>query len=320
MFRFITTSTGLRLRVAVQGQGPLVLMVHGFPESWYSWRHQMTAVAGAGYMAAALEVRGYGQSDSPALPADYTLTKLARDIIDVIDALSDDGTAVLFGHDWGAMQVQAAALIYPDKIRALASLSVPAMGQAKTKPSVAWQKAYADVMFYQAYFQDPGVAEAEFEADIPRFLRCMFTSLSAKCDLSNHVISRPKGATALLDDLPEGTDACPDWLTQGDLDIYVDSFEHSGLRGPLNRYRCADLDWEELAAYADRSLDQPGLFIAGLQEPTRYMIPGIDRFADPVPRMTNLHGIHLLGNAGHWIQQEAPEQTNEILLRFLHGL
>ncbi|WP_205826875.1 alpha/beta fold hydrolase [Mesorhizobium zhangyense] len=317
-FRNVVGRNGIRLRLAVAGEGPLVLMVHGFPESWYSWRHQITAIAGAGYMAAALDVRGYGGSDKPEEIAAYSVADLAGDIVDVIDALDLRG-AVIVGHDWGAVQVYAAAIRHPEKIRAVVGISVPASKHPQLKPSESWKKLYADTLFYQVYFQKEGAAEAEFEADLPRFVRIFFTSLSADASIKDNVLIRPKHAERLLDGLPDPVDL-PNWLSQADVDFYAESFRASGLRGPLNRYRCADIDWEQMLPYAERNIDQPSLFIGGIQEPTRYMIPGIDRFDDPVPRMTDIRGIHMLDGVGHWVQQEAPEKTSELIVGFLRSL
>jgi pimeloyl-ACP methyl ester carboxylesterase len=317
-FRNVVGRGGLRLRLAVAGEGPLVLMVHGFPESWYSWRHQITAIAGAGYMAAALDVRGYGGSDKPEEIAAYSVADLAGDIADVIDALGA-GQAVIVGHDWGAVQVYAAAILHPEKIRAVVGISVPASRHPKTEPSESWKKLYADALFYQVYFQKEGVAEAEFEADLRRFVRVFFTSLSADGSIRDNVLIRPKNAERLLDGLPDPA-RLPHWLSREDVDFYAESFRAGGLRGPLNRYRCADIDWEQMRPFAERNIDQPSLFIGGIQEPTRYMIPGIDRFEDPVPRMTDIRGIHMLDGVGHWVQQEAPEKTSELIIGFLRSL
>lgn len=317
-FRTITTRKGLQIRVVVAGTGRLVLMVHGFPESWYSWRHQIEAIAGAGYMAVAMDVRGYGESSKPAEIAAYSIADLAGDIVDVIEALDPAG-AVIVGHDWGALQVYAAAIRHPEKIRAVVSLSVPAVGHAPKKPSETWKAMYGEKLFYQAYFQPEGVAEAEFEADLPRFIRVFFTSLSADGSTTDNVLVRPKGAVRLLDGLPDPAQL-PRWLSQADVDFYARSFKASGLRGPLNRYRCVDLDWEQMLPYAERNIDQPALFIGGVQEPTRYVIPGFDRFVDPVPRMTDVRGLHLLDGVGHWVQQEAPAKASELIVRFLNDI
>jgi pimeloyl-ACP methyl ester carboxylesterase len=185
-FRYVTGANRTRLRVAIAGSGPLVLMVHGFPESWFSWRHQMPAIAAAGFTAAALDVRGYGGSDKPDAVEAYTIKELAADIAAVIDALDPAG-AILIGHDWGAPQVYGTALIYAAKVRAVVGLSVPAIDYIDRKPSEFWARTYPYRLFYQAYFWLPGPAEAELEADPTRTIRLFYYALSG---------DRPQGVSS----------------------------------------------------------------------------------------------------------------------------
>lgn len=311
----VTTPDGVTLSVTVAGEGPLVVLVHGFPESWYSWRHQFGPLTASGYRVAALHVRGYGASDKPSAIEAYAIARHAGDIAAVIRALSPSG-AVVIGHDWGAMQVQAAALLYPDLVHAIASLSVPATFPPPVRPTEVWRKTYTRHLFYQAYFQEPGPAEAEFEADIQRFLRLFFVSLSADGERDNSALLRPMGAKTLLDGLPDPAEL-PSWLSPEDMAFYVAEFEANGLRGPLNRYRNADLDWEQMAAFAGRSIEVPALFVGGALDPTRWYIPGSDRYADPAPRFSDPRGLHVIPGVGHWIQQEALGAVNRHLLGFL---
>jgi pimeloyl-ACP methyl ester carboxylesterase len=317
-FRYVNGANATRLRVAVTGSGPLVLMVHGFPESWFSWRHQMPALAAAGFTAAALDVRGYGGSDKPDAIEAYAITELAADIAAVIDALDPAG-AILVGHDWGAPQVYGAALIYPERVRAVVGLSVPAMGYVDRKPSEFWASTYPDKLFYQTYFWQPGPAEAELEADPHRTVRLFYYALSGDRPQGVSALVRPAGAASVLAGLPD-PDPLPSWLTSEDVAYYAESFARGGFRGPLNRYRAQDIDVEQLRRYADRKIEQPALFIAGAHDPTRYMIPGVDRYADPVPRFADCRGIHLLDGVGHWVQQEAPAAVNRLLLGFVNSL
>jgi pimeloyl-ACP methyl ester carboxylesterase len=317
-FRYVSSANGTRLRVAVAGSGPLVLMVHGFPESWFSWRHQMPAITAAGFTAAALDVRGYGGSDKPEAIEAYTITELAADIAAVIDALDPSG-AVLIGHDWGAPQVYGAALIYPEKVRAVVGLSVPAINYIDRKPSEFWARTYPDRLFYQTYFWQPGPAEAELEADPHRTIRLFYYALSGNRPQGVSAMVRPAGATSLLAGLPD-PDPLPPWLSAEDVAYYAESFASGGFRGPLNRYRAQDIDVEQLRRYADRKIEQPGIFIAGAVDPARSMIPGVDRYADPVPRFVDCRGIHLLDGIGHWVQQEAPAAVNQLILDFLGTL
>lgn len=314
----VKRSPDIELAVTVAGAGPLLLLVHGFPESWYSWRHQIDVLAAAGYRVAALHVRGYGHSSKPCEIAAYALTELAGDIAEVIRALDPTG-AVLIGHDWGAMMVQTVAILHPDLVKGVAVLSVPAVGHPRDLPSSQWSVRYPDRLFYQAYFQTPGIAEAEFEPDMEKFICLFFFGLSGEGDPYDSPLIRPGKVQGLLDGLANPSQL-PAWLSQADVEHYVASFRAGGLTGPLNRYRCADLDWHQLQPFADRMIVQPGLFIAGTRDPVRYLIPGFDRYASPVSRMSDVRGVHLIEGAGHWVQQEAPEATNRLLLDFLAGL
>lgn len=305
----------ISLAVTVGGDGPLVVLVHGFPESWYSWRHQIGPLVDAGYRVAALHVRGYGNSSKPREVEAYSLVELAGDIAAVIQAIDPAG-AILVGHDWGAVQVQTAALLYPELVRAIATLSVPAIGHTAEPYSSAWPYLYAGRLFYQTYFQTPGVAEAEFEGDLERFIRVFFMGMSGEGDPFDSPLIRPGDAKTPLDGLADPA-TLPGWFSPDDIAHYVASFRAGGLTGPLNRYRCTDLDWEQLAPYADRKIEQPALFIGGTRDPSRHMIPSFDLYADPMSRMTDGRGVHFLEGIGHWIQQEAPDETNRLLLSFL---
>ena len=306
---------GTRLVVATQGSGPLVLMVHGFPESWISWRHQMGAIADAGFTAAALHTRGYGDSDKPAAIEAYTVTEMAADIAAVITALDPSG-AVIIGHDWGAAQVQAAALIYPELVRGLVTLSVPIMPHLPDNLNNLWAELYPDNLFYQAYFQEPGRAEAELEADPRRFVRMFFYWMSGDRPGEEHVLVRPGGAKTLLDGLTD-PDPFPAWLSPDELDDYAAGFARDGFQGPLNRYRATDLDFTQMAPYAERRFMQPVMFVGGSRDPVRHMFPGQDIYEHPLERCDDPKGAHVIAGAGHWIQQEAPEALNALLLPFL---
>lgn len=315
-FREIRRSDdGTRVQVGYQGDGPLVLMVHGFPESWISWRHQIPTIADAGYMAAAIQTRGYGDSDKPEAVEAYTLHEMAADIVAVIDGLGFEN-AVLIGHDWGAAQVYAAAILYPEKVRALVGMAYTAGPFVDRKVSEIWAEQYPDRMFYQSYFQEPGVAEAEFEADPERFLRLFLYALAGDRPEGVNGLIRPPGTEKLLDGLPDPR-PFPSWLPESELAYYAQSFAKGGFRGPINRYRAQDLDVEQMRPFADRMIGQPALYIGGERDPARHLVPGFDRYIDPIPRCTDPRGIHILQGIGHWIQQEAPDQVNRILLDFL---
>lgn len=318
-FQFIDLP-GIRLRAAVEGAGPLVVMVHGFPESWFSWRHQIGPIAQAGFTACAIDVRGYGGSDKPAGVADYDMAHMIGDICGVIEALSPDARAVLMGHDWGAPMVWNSALTRPDRVRAVAGLSVPYLGVATRSFRDVYEAAFTKrgKFFYQHYFQDEGVAEAELEADVRDFLRRFFYATSGDAPADTWPKDKPVGAK-LLEGLRD-PDPLPAWLTPGDLDYYVSEFEASGFRGPLNRYRNHDRDFEYLKAFAGRKIEQPALFIGGTRDPAFNLAGRGDPIATMRNEVPDLRGADLLEGCGHWTQQEKPHEVNARLIPWLKGL
>lgn len=317
-FRTVATN-GVELRVAVTGEGPLVIMVHGWPESWYSWRHQMGPVADAGYQVAAIDVRGYGGSSKPHPVAAYDMESLTGDVAGLIPALGHE-TAILMGHDWGAPIVWNTALLHPARVSAVAGLSVPYLGPGPAPfiDIVSQVFTARGRFFYQVYFQDEGVAEAELEADIRGGLRRVYYAISGDAPDGTWPTDKPHGAT-LLDRLPD-PDPFPAWLTAADIDYYVGEFERSGFRGPLNRYRNHRRDFALLDALPDKRIHQPALYIGGTRDLVLKMLPGTDMVASMKPLMPNLSDAVLLDGIGHWTQQEAPDQVNRMLLAWLNGL
>lgn len=309
---------GTKLVYAVQGDGPPVIMVHGFPESWISWRHQLPVIAAAGYTAVALQTRGYGDSDKPDPISAYTLTEMAADIVAVIDALGAE-QAILIGHDWGAGQVYATAILHPTRVQALVGMAMTAGPYVDRKVSQIWADHHPDKMFYQTYFWEPGVAESEFDSDPEHFLRLFLYALAGDRPSDVNGLIRPAGTRKLLDGLPDPR-PFPAWLPSDELAYYAKSFRNGGFRGPLNRYRAQDLDVVQMRPFADRKIEQPSVYIGGERDPARYLVPGFDRYIDPIPRCIDPRGVHVLEGIGHWIQQEAPEQVNAIILNFLASL
>jgi pimeloyl-ACP methyl ester carboxylesterase len=308
---------GGRIHLVEQGDGPLVLLVHGFPESWYSWRHQLPALAGAGYRAVAIDVRGYGRSSKPTAIDEYRLVRLVADGVGVLDSLGED-TAVIVGHDWGSPIAWTSALLRPDRFRALATLSVPYASPGPTRPTDAFRRLGGDEEFYISYFQEPGRAEAEIEEDVRSWLRGFYISASGDAPPppdGTMATVRPGGK---LKDRFAQPEELPKWLTEADLDFYVGEFERTGFTGPLNRYRCVDLDWRDLAAFTRRPITVPTLFVGGeLDGPTIWGAGAIARFGETLP---DLRGSHILPGSGHWVQQERPDDVNNLLLEFLGGL
>ncbi len=310
-----------QIRVAIEGSGPLALMVHGFPESWYSWRHQIGAVAAAGFTAAAMDVRGYGGSSKPGAVPDYRMEALVGDILGVGKALSPDAPFVLIGHDWGAPQVWNTALIHPDRIAAVAAMSVPHFGVPQVSFDLVIKQVWDDKnrFFYQSYFRDPGRAEAAFEAEPRRFLKGFYHAISGEAKPGDFPVGKPSDFP-LLDGL-HPPETIGSWMSEADLDYYTKEFEGSGFFGPLSRYRNHTRDWEFLQAYKDRLIEQPACFIAGDKDPA---FSGFGMIEDPVGRMRkfvpNLETAVVLPGCGHWTQQERPAEVNAALVPWLASL
>jgi pimeloyl-ACP methyl ester carboxylesterase len=313
----VVEANGIRLRVALSGKGPLVVLVHGFPESWYSWRHQIPTLAAAGYRVAAPDVRGYGGSDKPEAIEAYAIGEMCADIAGLIEALGEE-RAILVGHDWGAPIVWNTALFHPEKVRAVIGLSVPHTGRGPAPRIELFRKVYKDRFFYQLYFQTPGVAEAELEADVRTSLRKIYYSASAEGREARLLAGKPPDAR-LLDGVPD-PEPFPAWLTDADLDYYVGEFQRSGFRGPLNRYRTSELDFAQQAAVADKRIEQPAAFVAGSLDPVLGFIPGLDLIEMMRGRVSDLRLVRLIEGAGHWVQQERPAEVDAALVEFLRGL
>lgn len=321
MPQFRTLDLGdVRLRVAVEGEGPLVLMVHGFPESWYSWRHQIGPIAAAGFTAAAIDVRGYGGSDKPGPVDAYAMERMVADVAGAVEALSPGAPAVLIGHDWGAPIVWNTALIRADRVRAVAGLSVPYVGVPTVSMSVMIEEVFTrrGRFFYQHYFQPEGVAEAEMEADVRGALRRFYYAISGDAPDGTWPTDKVVGDT-LLHRLPD-SDPFPAWLTGADLDYFVGEFEASGFRGPINRYRNHDRDFAYLSQFKGRVIAQPSLFIGGARDLVLTMFGRTDFLLLMKTQLTDLRGADILPGCGHWTQQERPEEVNARLIPWLKGL
>jgi pimeloyl-ACP methyl ester carboxylesterase len=312
------TSGDVKLRVAVRGEGPLVVLVHGWPELWTAWRHQIGPLADAGYRVAALDMRGYGGSDKPHETRAYTMRLLAGDVRAVLDHFGEK-QAVLVGHDWGAPIVHTAAVLFPERVRAVVGLSVPFTPRGDVPPMTMWNRLYSMSFFYQAYFQDEGEAEAELEADVKDALKKIYVLFSA--DVSRemlNVFGRKKAIDKMLSGLPEPP--LPPWLDEAHLDATAAAFEAGGFRGPLSRYRCQNHDWKALPELDGARLTVPAAFIAGSHDPIRWLVPGEDAYADPGAHADDFRGATIIEGEGHFIMQEAPEAVTEALLAFLKAL
>ena len=318
----VVTANGLRHRLATQGEGPLVILCHGWPESWYSWRHQIPAIAAAGYTAVAYDVRGYGESDKPHAIEAYTLKELAADVVGIADALGYD-TFITIGHDWGGPIALTTALLYPECVYATGSLSVPHLTRPPIPTLDLWREIYQDQFFYQLYFLNEGAPEEEFEADLARSLFLVYTAIDARGmrhqrqnDEGGFTGAKPRDAK-LLDDMTL-FETFPDWFSQTDLDYLVTQFELSGKRGPYNRYRAQNLDWHELAHLDGARIQQPAFFITGEFDPVSQFVPLSTSFVEHVKKnYDNLLISRELPGVGHWTAEEAPQEVNETILEFL---
>ncbi|MFD0398949.1 alpha/beta fold hydrolase [Kitasatospora sp. NPDC127121] len=311
--RLVPSPAG-RIHLVEQGAGPLVLLLHGFPESWYSWRHQLPVLAAAGYRAVAIDVRGYGRSSRPEEVTAYRMFDLVEDNVAVVHALGER-SAVIVGHDWGSTIAANSALIRPDVFRAVGLLSVPYLPRGGPRPSEAFAQLCGDEEFYVSYFQKPGRAEAEIEPDVRGWLAGFYAALSADTMPAAgapdpHFVSR--GGT-LRDRFPAGRR--PAWLSVEELDIYTGEFERTGMSGALGRYRNMDRDWEDLADFEGAPVTQPSLFIGGSRDAsTTWLADAIAAYPATLP---GLLSSHILDGCGHWVQQERPTEVNRILTDWL---
>lgn len=306
-------TNGIALNIAEAGEGPLVLLLHGFPESWYSWRHQFAPLAAAGYHVVAPDMRGYGKSDRPHEITAYNQVEVVNDVIGLIPALGHE-TAVVIGHDWGAPTAWASALHHPGKVRAVGALSVPFMPRSPVQPMPAMREMFKGQFFYQLYFFEPGVAEAEFEADIRTALKKFLVLGGGETDLTQLPVKGPDDD--MFTGLPD-PETLPAWLTEADLDFYTGEFTRSGMRGPLNYYRNHDLTWELTAGGPDH-VDQPAFFIAGTNDGVILM--AAEAYQAMPNHVRDLRINELIPGIGHWTQQEAPDRVNELIVEFLAEL
>ncbi|MEM8922243.1 MAG: alpha/beta hydrolase [Actinomycetota bacterium] len=310
-------SSGHRIHYVSAGAGPAVVMVHGFPESWYSWRHQLPALAEAGYRAVAVDVRGYGRSAAPAAIEAYAMTALVGDAIAVIDDLGPD-PAVVVGHDWGAPIAWNTALLRPGRVRAVAGLSVPYAPRVSVKPLDNMRALAGDDLFYIDYFQEPGVAEDEAEDDLARWLEGFYFTASGEADPTAPTMGLVPRGHRMRERFQYPADGQMAWMSADDLAFYVGEFERSGLTGGFNRYRNITRDWHELAPWHGAPITVPSMFIGGDRDgPTQLGLRSIERFEQTLPGLVR---SEILDDCGHWTQQEQPETVNRLLRDFLDAV
>ena len=312
MSRFLQAN-GLRMHLVDEGTGPLVLLLHGFPELSGTWRHQIRALAAAGYRAVAPDQRGYGQTDCPEREDAYTMLHLVGDVIGLLDAL-DQPQAVVVGHDWGAPVAWNAALLRPDRVRAVAGISVPARPRTPIAPTQAMRRAFGD-SYYQLRFQQPGVAEHDFGGDVRAGLRTLMYAASGDAP-AEHRWQPAAGGPFLAGLVDPGT--APAWLDDDHLDALTAAFTRTGFRGGLSWYRNLDRSWELTAPFAGLAIHQPSLFMMGDADPG---YPTARPAIDALPRtLPGLRRSLIVPGAGHWLGEERPDEVNAALLEFLAGL
>lgn len=307
---------GVRMSYVEQGSGPLVLLCHGFPELWFSWRHQIPALAGAGYRALAPDLRGYGRTSGSKTLADYAITELTADLVGLLDALGEKA-CFLVGHDFGAVLAWNAMLLAPERFKAIAALSVPYNQRRDSPPIASIRRAVGGNFNYILYFQEPGVAEQELDSDPARFLSAFFYTASGEATALRQRLVPRSSRSKLLETLLESP-VLPKWLSDADFRYYVESFRETGFTGALSWYRNLDRNWELMKAYEGATITHPALFIAGENDPVlRSTRSNFEALSSTVP---GLRRTAILPRCGHWVQQECPDEVNRELIAFLQGV
>ena len=286
---------GIELSIVERGEGPLVVLCHGFPELGFSWRHQLPVLADAGYRVVVPDMRGYGRSSAPTEVEAYDIVTLCGDLTGLLDELSEQ-QAIFVGHDWGAVVVWNLSLLAPGRVRAVAGLSVPFVPRAPAPPIQIMRRTLGED-FYIVWFQEPGVADRALAEDVRRTL------------------TTPRQWTAQWAGEPEEPQL-PSWLSEEELAVYTETFQRTGFTGGLNYYRNLDRNWELTAHVADRRVQAPAMFLTGERDLVRRFAPGetMDEWVE------DLRARVVVPKAGHWVQQQAPEEVNAALLEFLAGV
>lgn len=317
--RRVRVADGIELDVHESGRrgDPVVVLLHGFPESSHSWRHQMAPLAEAGYHVLAPDQRGYGRSTAPREVGAYAGKLLTDDVCALLDDVGVE-QAIVVGHDWGAFLAWHMGATRPERCRAVVGASVP-YNQWPAKPTDVFKFVSGDRFFYILYFQEPGVAEVEFDADPERFLRSIIWAAAGDSAGYRFASDLPMAGTTMLQSIetslggaPEGL---PPWLPQDDFDVFVDQFRASGFFGPVSWYRNLDTNYDETKELGPERFTMPTAFIGGELDPViAGRMESVDAMAEMLP---NFVGSVIIPGAGHWVQQEAPEAFNDVLLSFL---
>ena len=308
----IVRTNGIHLHVAKAGEGEPVILCHGFPESWYSWRHQLQPLADAGFRALAPDQRGYGDSDRPKKVTDYDIVHLTDDLLGILDDIGEE-KAVFVGHDWGALIVWDMARMHPDRVKAVVGVSVPYIPWPMP-PTELFEQLYPGKFFYMLYFQEVGPAEKELEAD-PRLSLARTLWGASGDNIGDQAATLgsdlPREGTGLFTQPLELPTAWPDWLTDEDIDVYADQFRRSGFFGPVSYYRNLDRNYELTKDLGADRMTMPSFYIRGARDP----VPGDGGMMQS--SLPDFRGTVELPMVGHWTQQEDPAGFNDALIGFL---
>jgi pimeloyl-ACP methyl ester carboxylesterase len=309
-------TNGIAMHVAEAGEGSLVVLCHGFPELWYSWRSQIDALAAAGYHVIAPDMRGYGQTDRPDPVDAYDIVQLSNDMLGLLDALGEE-QAVFVGHDWGAPVVWHLAQAAPERVRGVAAFSLPFSPRGANDTISTLEFLFGGNFFYMLYFQEPGVADGDLNADVDDSLRRILWAWSYRADSDQSELMRPlpRATTGLREWLPQ-PGGLPSWLSEEDFAYYVEEFSRTGFTGGLNWYRNLRRNWELTENLADVKVTVPAMFLTGDQDPVRLFIRGNDM----AEWVTDLRATIIVPEAGHWVQREQADVVNAALLNFLSSL
>jgi pimeloyl-ACP methyl ester carboxylesterase len=306
-------TNGINMHIAEAGEGFPVIFLHGFPELWYSWRHQLPAIAAAGFHAIAPDQRGYGETDAPPDIESYSMGHLTADIIGLLDTLKAE-KGVLVGHDWGSGVAWACAELYPERVAAMFHLGIAYTPRGDLPPTEFIAQFAGDHFNFALYFQEPGVAETELERDPKDTMRRFIYALSgdAPPGTVEYLFTEKRAGTGMLEGMPN-PETLPAWLTEADLDYYTQELSRTGVRGGLNWYRNMDSDWRELPQIGATGIIQPVSYMGGRRDPTVMYAP-FDPMISAVPK---LRKMIFLETAGHWIHQERAVEVNQGLVEFL---
>ena len=313
----ILTVNNKMFKYVESGSGKLVLLVHGWPENWSSWKNQLSLISDLGYKAVAFNIRGYADSYSPKDIPSYSMRFFMEDILDIISFFKEK-SAILIGHDWGAPICWNTAAYYKNKIDAVIGLSVPYVKRGKISNIQLWKNLYKNIFFYQNYFQKINQPELELEENVFNTISKIYYWCSAE-----GYIDKVKTTTGLNSGLLDGIPLPQNrlnWLKSSELNHVIKDFKKSGFLGSLNRYRAQDLDWNELLELDYLKIHQPSIFIGGEYDPVRFFIKNYDAYKDPGKYCEEYKGTFIIKSAGHWVQQEKPEKVNKIIKNFLINL